>query len=231
MKLTESIAWGCAAWRATKRGTHGGLAAFGFFVLVFLALEGGAVLPGEAAQASEMALAATHAEAVSAEPVTADAEARPDPRQRTVAAYLARKYRVALDATERLVGNAHAAATETGVDPFLILAVMAIESNLNPIAESHYGAKGLMQVVPRFHLEKVTSRGGPEALLDPHVNIRVGAEILREYIGRMGSLEAGLQLYAGAVDDAERSYARKVLAEMQRLKDAAARPPAADAQA
>lgn len=214
--------------RSLRQAMHSGLAGFGLIALLFLLVDGGRFSPAATTPASfdpGVAAAgplATLGDASGAE--LREHAAPPDPKQRGVAAYLARKYRVALDATERLVGKAFVAATETGVDPLLILAVMAVESSLNPIAESGYGARGLMQVVPRYHLEKVASYGGADALLDPHVNIRVGAEILKEYIRRMGSLEAGLQLYAGAAEDPERGYARKVLAEMQRLKEAAARP-------
>jgi soluble lytic murein transglycosylase-like protein len=223
MKATEIGASIRRIGRTLRRAMHSGLAGFGLIALLVLVLDAGYLWPitdqsGTAIAGVAVSIAETGEE-------REIATLPPDPKQRGVATYLARKYRVALDATERLVVNAFAAATEIGVDPLLILAVMAVESSLNPIAESGYGARGLMQVVPRFHLEKVASYGGADALLEPDVNIRVGAEILKEYIRRTGSLEGGLQLYAGAADDPERGYARKVLTEMQRLKDAAARPP------
>ena len=34
------------------------------------------------------------------------------------------------------------------MDPALILAVAAVESKFNPVAESVFGAKGLMQIIP-----------------------------------------------------------------------------------
>ena len=37
---------------------------------------------------------------------------------------------------------AHAAGHQIGIDPLLIIAVMAVESRFNPIAESVAGAKG-----------------------------------------------------------------------------------------
>jgi soluble lytic murein transglycosylase-like protein len=104
------------------------------------------------------------------------------------------------------------------VDPVLVLAVMAIESRYNPVAESVMGARGLMQVIPKFHLEKLSSRGGEQALLDPEVNILVGTQILREYYRRLGDLESSLQMYAGALDDPASQYSAKVLAERARLE-------------
>jgi soluble lytic murein transglycosylase-like protein len=100
----------------------------------------------------------------------------------------------------------------------LILAVMAIESRYNPVAESVMGAKGLMQVIPRFHLEKLSDHGGEEKLLDPEVNIDVGAQILREYYRRLRDEELALQMYAGAFDEPTSQYASKVFAERARLE-------------
>lgn len=137
--------------------------------------------------------------------------------------YLSRKYRVAATAIEPLMLAAQTAGARTGLDPMLLVAVMAIESGFNPIAESPMGAQGLMQVIPRFHQDKLEAVSGSSSLLDPVVNIQVGAMVLKEYIRRTGSLEAGLQQYAGAASDEEGIYAAKVLAEKQRIESASKR--------
>jgi hypothetical protein len=54
-------------------------------------------------------------------------------------------------------------------------------------------------------------------------NVRVGARVLQESIRRYGGLESGLQQFGGALNDPERRYAAKVLAERQRLEQAAVR--------
>jgi soluble lytic murein transglycosylase-like protein len=138
--------------------------------------------------------------------------------QRAVTEFIAKRYRVAQDAIAGFVATAYLAGGEWKVDPLLILAVMAVESRYNPVAESNMGAKGLMQVIPKFHAEKISERGGESALLDPHVNIQVGAQILREYLRRFGETETALQMYAGAFDEPNSSYAFKVLAERARLE-------------
>ncbi|MEW6688071.1 MAG: transglycosylase SLT domain-containing protein [Pseudomonadota bacterium] len=138
--------------------------------------------------------------------------------QRAVTDFIAKRYRVAPDAIAGFVAAAYRAGTDWKVDPLLILAVMAVESRYNPVAESHMGARGLMQVIPRFHLEKLLEHGGEAALLDPHVNIQVGAQILREYLRRFGETETALQMYAGAFDEPTSGYALKVLAERARLE-------------
>lgn len=142
---------------------------------------------------------------------------------RAVVEYLSRKYRVAATAIEPLVITAQDVGERARLDSMLILAVMAVESGFNPIAESPMGAQGLMQVIPRFHQDKLEAVSGNSSLLDPVVNIQVGAMVLKEYIRRTGSLEAGLQQYAGAVSDEDGVYAAKVLAEKQRIESAARR--------
>lgn len=137
--------------------------------------------------------------------------------QRAVAEYIAKRYRVAEEAAAGYVATAYRAGAQHSVDPLLILAVMAIESRYNPVAESGMGAKGLMQVIPRYHPEKLLDHGGEQALLEPEVNILVGAQILREYQRRFGDLETALQMYAGAFDEPTSQYAGKVFAEKARL--------------
>jgi soluble lytic murein transglycosylase-like protein len=141
-------------------------------------------------------------------------------KYRALANYVSRKYRIAPDATEQFVGAAYDAGRQQGLDPLLILAVMAVESRFNPVAESLMGAKGLMQVIPRHHLDKLLEHGGEEAVLDPMINIALGARILKEYVRRTGSLEAGLQFYNGALADPSSQYAQKVFAEKERLQQA-----------
>jgi soluble lytic murein transglycosylase-like protein len=137
--------------------------------------------------------------------------------QRAVAEYIAKRYRVSDQAVAGYVSLAYQAGAQHSVDPLLILAVMAIESRYNPVAESSMGARGLMQVIPKYHLEKLLDHGGEPALLEPAVNIVVGAQILREYQRRFRDTETALQMYAGALDDASTQYAAKVLLEKARL--------------
>ena len=156
--------------------------------------------------------------AESVEPVAAVAIETPLEReQRTVAEYIAKRYRIADAAATHFVSVAYRAADQHRLDALLILAVMAIESRYNPVAESVMGAKGLMQVIAKYHPEKLSDHGGEHALLEPEVNILVGAQILREYQRRFGDTETALQMYAGALDEPTSQYANKVFAEKARL--------------
>lgn len=206
---------------------HGGLLVSGIIVAVAsVAYFGGALAPylpvkdgvssdslQSVSAAPADAVAATSLQKASAKPLRTD--------MRAVAGYLARKYRVSTLAIEPLVLAAQEAGAEVGLDPLLILAVTAVESRFNPFAESVVGAQGLMQVIPKFHQDKLEAHGTDRSgLLDPQINIRIGARVLKESISRMGSLEAGLQQYAGALADADAQYAAKVIAEKARLEQA-----------
>ena len=143
-------------------------------------------------------------------------------QQKWVTDWLSKRYRVASDAANMLVSTAYMTAHEVKLDPLLILAVMAIESGLNPFAESPVGAKGLMQVMAKVHHDKFAEVGGQEAALNPVANIRVGALILKDYVKRTGSVEGGLKTYVGAADmETDSGYGSKVLAEYRRLKQVA----------
>jgi soluble lytic murein transglycosylase-like protein len=195
------------------------IVALGFVVV----LAQGAALPESPAPATETSLAA-RGTGTTAAPAAAGAAVQPVSQavslqeQKALAEFIAKRWRIAEEAAARFVSLAYRAGSAHSVDPVLILAVMAIESRYNPVAESGMGAKGLMQVIPRFHLEKLSDHGGEEKLLEPEVNIDVGAQILREYYRRLRDEELALQMYAGAFDEPTSQYANKVFAERARLE-------------
>lgn len=141
--------------------------------------------------------------------------------------YISRKYKVAYDATGVLVNTSYKVGRDLKVDPLLLLAVIAIESRYNPFAESSVGAQGLMQVMTSVHQSKFDAFGKSGAL-DPIANIRVGAGILKDCIGRRGSVSAGLACYVGASGVNDGGYSDKVQAERRRLAVASGIPLARD---
>ncbi|KAF1011342.1 MAG: hypothetical protein E5299_01428 [Burkholderia gladioli] len=137
--------------------------------------------------------------------------------QSLVANYLATRYHIAQEPVGRLVTAAFQTGHDIGLDPLLLLSVMAIESGFNPYAESGVGAQGLMQVMPKIHSDKFEYAGGIDAALHPVVNIQVGALVLKDCIARGGSLAGGLRLYNG-VTGTDGGYSAKVMAERGRLR-------------
>ena len=136
--------------------------------------------------------------------------------------YVKRRYRVSPDAVLPVFEVADLIGRERRIDPMLILAIIGVESGFNPFAESPMGARGLMQVIPRFHMDKVPEGKSIHHLFDPAVNIHVGVRVLEEAIRRRGGLVPGLQYYAGSSDTQSR-YANRVMAEKARLEKAARR--------
>ena len=175
-------------------------------------------VPSVAPQAAKIPTSLVDTDAVDPKILKSGAE------RQAVAAYIANKYKIAHSASLDFVDKAMVVSREVGLDPTLILAVTAVESSFNPLAESKKGAQGLMQVMTRVHVEKFQLFGGHEAALDPDANMRVGSLILREYIAKGGSLHAGLRLYVGAssIFISDGGYGTKVLAERDRLRQAAA---------
>jgi hypothetical protein len=152
--------------------------------------------------------------------------------QQNLARFIAATYRVAASQTHWFVDHAYRTARELKLDPMLILAIISVESSFDPQAQSHRGAQGLMQVLTRVHADKFSAFGGVAAAFDPLANIRVGAQILHDYLRRDGSVERALKAYVGAAmlpDDG--GYGAKVIFERERMAAAAAGRPVPQAPA
>ncbi|MCK2097296.1 transglycosylase SLT domain-containing protein [Thauera aromatica] len=132
-------------------------------------------------------------------------------------------YRVSETALVPALVAAETSAQELGFDPLLIVAIMAVESSFNHRAVSNMGAQGLMQVIPRYHQDKIGPQRGKNALFDPKVNVRVGTLVLHEGLQRYGSMQRALQYYNGALEDPNARYTRKVMALKKRLMTIAGR--------
>jgi len=111
-------------------------------------------------------------------------------------------------------------ARNLGISVPLALAVAHAESYFDARAESHVGARGVMQIMP------ATSRSEygihPDLLWDARINIRIGLHFLGRLLERYrGRVDLALSYYNGGsavgnlpnarVIPATRSYVRKVL--------------------
>lgn len=122
--------------------------------------------------------------------------------RRPIAGEHARRIRTVAPALAR-------AARDYGIDPWLLHAVAHVESRHNPVAQSHAGARGLMQVMPatarRFGVQQPHHE-----LLDFETNVRVSAEYLKVLQGRFGNnLPLVLAAY-NAGEGAVEKYGRKI---------------------
>ena len=134
-----------------------------------------------------------------------------------IAKWISKKYKIALSATEKIVDLAFKYADKFNLDPHLILAVIAIESSFNPLAESIAGAQGLMQIMPEIHKEKFSSFEEKDPALTLDKNVLVGSQILREYLNRFGSEKRALLAYVGVGPNGKSSYPEKVMLMRHRL--------------
>ena len=135
-----------------------------------------------------------------------------------VAKWISRKYRVSNEAVREIVEISFSAGDKFEVDPYVVIAVIAIESSFNPLAESGAGALGLMQVMPLIHRKKFEKYGGFDKSLDVKVNIYVGTEILKNFYLRYGNYQRALLAYVGVSQNSNSSYPKKVLRLRDRLK-------------
>lgn len=91
----------------------------------------------------------------------------------------------------------------------LALAVAHAESNFNPAARSHKGARGVMQIMPR------TARSeygiAPHLLWNPRLNIRLGLHFLKRLLHRYdGRVDLALSYYNGGSAVGDLPYARVI---------------------
>jgi soluble lytic murein transglycosylase-like protein len=130
---------------------------------------------------------------------------------------IARRFHLAEGAAAGITRAAFTAAQARGIDPTLVLAIAAVESKFKPGAiNPTTGARGLMQIMPRWHHDKILDVGGESSLMLIAPNIAVGAAILAEYLAAEdGDIEDALGHYLGTTG-AER-YVRKVNVEMAHL--------------
>lgn len=106
-----------------------------------------------------------------------------------------------------------------GLDLKLIEAIIHVESSGNPNAVSSAGAKGLMQIVYKWH-DKRCGLTSEEQLFNPADNINCGVTILNHYLKLSGgNIRKALEKYHGgySIGNKSKQYARKVLAVYEEL--------------
>ncbi len=188
----------------------------------------GSIVNHDPAEVTRVSVPNVHARALGVDEAGVHMRTAPqlNREQVNIARFIAKRYQIAIDEVQHFVDFAYKAAGEVKLDPMLILAVISVESSFNPGAQSHQGAQGLMQVLTRVHAEKFAPFGGVTAAFDPLANIKVGARILRDYVTRLGSVEAALKSYVGAaIQPDDSGYGNKVLEEREKIAAAAAGKP------
>jgi soluble lytic murein transglycosylase-like protein len=105
-----------------------------------------------------------------------------------------------LELAERITHAIENSATEFDMDPWLIVALIRVESAGNPSAISRVGARGLTQVMPATGREIAKDLGvkweGEQMLHDVETSVRFGTYYLSKLILQFdGNLHAAVAAY------------------------------------
>lgn len=107
--------------------------------------------------------------------------------------------------SKRIVELVQYHAEAKGLDPSLVLSVMRVESHFLERASAKHGGRGLMQVVPYWHRDKLKGRSP----LNASVSIEVGTQILSDCaVKSKQNMLKTLSCYSGG---GGQTYYRKVM--------------------
>jgi soluble lytic murein transglycosylase-like protein len=131
----------------------------------------------------------------------------------------------------RLAEVIYEEAKAASLDPLFVLAVIAVESRFDHVAESDAGARGLMQLRPStLRREAVRSKLPGDDPDDPILNVRAGVRYFGRLVRAFGSTDLALMAYnagpnrilrymeEGDLPDRFQAYPRRIRRELGRLK-------------
>jgi soluble lytic murein transglycosylase-like protein len=123
------------------------------------------------------------------------------------------KNKVSLKDAVRIVNAAFKEAAKHSFDPLLVLAIMKPESTYNVSARSREGARGLMQVIPRWHRDKIKGRN----INHIETNVEVGTQIFADCLdNQKGYIKKAFKCYSSNA----RNYRAKVETVYKQLQKA-----------
>ena len=115
--------------------------------------------------------------------------------------------------TTQIVDNVLFHSQQNNLDPYLVFSMIRAESSYKPRAISKVGAKGLMQVWPKWHKDKIKGR-------DPFsiaVNVEVGVQIISECVSKgSGNIYKALKCYSGGAGS---KYRNRIAMTHKELKE------------
>lgn len=113
----------------------------------------------------------------------------------------------------RIVKAVFAEAKKHSIDPLLMLSLINTESKFRSWAKNNSGARGLTQVIPRWHRDKIKGRN----IMHIETNIEVGAQVLADCLDRNnGYIKKALRCYSGGA----RNYQAKLMSGRAELQKA-----------
>ncbi len=104
-----------------------------------------------------------------------------------------------LELAERITRAIEDSSSEFNVNPWLMVALIRVESAGNPAAVSYKGARGLTQVMPYTGIQIARELGvkweGPKMLHDVKISVRFGTYYLSTLLERFGDAHAAVAAY------------------------------------
>lgn len=111
-----------------------------------------------------------------------------------------------------IVKYAYKYAFKHEMDPLLVLSVLRVESGYRDKVVSSYGARGMSQVVPRWHRDKLKGR----PLTNTAVAIEVGTQVLKDCSDKhRGNRFKTLGCYSGG---GGKRYHNKVMVQLKSMR-------------
>jgi soluble lytic murein transglycosylase len=90
-------------------------------------------------------------------------------------------------------------AKQRGLDPFVVAALVAQESNFDPVVRSHANAYGLMQILPSTGRQYARKLGvqpfSTRRLTEAETNVKLGTQIFADSIRKFGGVHFALAAY------------------------------------
>lgn len=138
---------------------------------------------------------------------------------KAIVSYIATNYLISEKGATKIVSAVIEAGNKSKVDFSLITAIIAIESRFNPYAKSVANAEGLMQVIAKWHPEKMKSIGGTQNIIETRENILAGSATIKDFLNQYNNNKIlALQQYNGSLNDPNRKYSNMVLKEQYRIE-------------
>lgn len=121
--------------------------------------------------------------------------------------------KMSTDKAKSIVNIVYRYAQEHSIDPLLILSIIHNESGFRENVTSAHGAKGLMQVMPRWHRDKIKGRNPNTA----QVSVEVGTKIISDCLDKFNnSTTKALNCYSGG---GGKTYQTKIASSHKKIRN------------
>lgn len=140
-------------------------------------------------------------------------------QKQNVIQYIHNKYRINYNDAEKIVEQAYIHGNKHNIEPSLIIGIIEHESAFKKNIVSKANAVGLMQIVPKYHRQRIANITNKNNQTIQHIetNIELGTNILKDYINRYSNIGRALQAYNGSHNS--NRYSRVVFRKQNNIEN------------